>query len=260
MKIFDKILKAFTILILILMYLPIVIMIGFSLNSAKSLGRFTGFSLRWYSQLLENKVIWASFYNSITVAVVVTIISVVLALLMANAVVRYEYKGGSLIDAFIYIPIVIPEITESLSLLILYGVIGFPRGFWSVVLGHVTFGATFAVVVLRARIAGFRKSVEEAARTLGADEIQTFFRITLPILMPGIIAAALLVFTLSFDDFIKTSFTRGVGFQTLPLVIYNSAQRGGVSPELNALATFSFGVSLLFSAVRLFTLRRARYE
>jgi spermidine/putrescine transport system permease protein len=260
MKIFDKILKAFTILILILMYLPIVIMIGFSFNSAKSLGRFTGFSLRWYSQLLENKVIWTSFYNSITVAVVVTIISVVLALLMANAVVRYEYRGGSLIDAFIYIPIVIPEITESLSLLIFFGVIGFPRGFWSVVLGHATFGATFAVVVLRARIAGFRKSVEEAAKTLGADEIQTFFRITLPILMPGIIAAALLVFTLSFDDFIKTSFTRGVGFQTLPLVIYSSAQRGGVSPELNALATFSFGVSLLFSAVRLFTLRRARYE
>jgi len=260
MKIFDRILKSFTFFILILMYLPIVIMIFFSFNSTKSLVRFTGFSFRWYSELFQDKIVWGALYNSITVAVAVTVISVVLALLMANAMVRYEYKGGSLIDAFIYIPIVIPEITESLALLIFLGVIGFPKGFWSVVLGHATFGATFAVVVLRARIAGFRKSVEEAARTLGADEIQTFFRITLPILMPGIIAAALLVFTLSFDDFIKTSFTRGVGFQTLPLVIYSSAKRGGVSPGLNALSTFSFGVSLLFSAVRLFTLRRARYE
>jgi len=252
MKIFDRILKSFTFFILILMYLPIVIMIFFSFNSTKSLVRFTGFSFRWYSELFQDKIVWGALYNSITVAVAVTVISVVLALLMANAMVRYEYKGGSLIDAFIYIPIVIPEITESLALLIFLGVIGFPKGFWSVVLGHATFGATFAVVVLRARIAGFRKSVEEAARTLGADEIQTFFRITLPILMPGIIA--------SFDDFIKTSFTRGVGFQTLPLVIYSSAKRGGVSPGLNALSTFSFGVSLLFSAVRLFTLRRARYE
>lgn len=260
MKIFDRILKSFTFFILILMYLPIVIMIFFSFNSTKSLVRFTGFSFRWYSQLFQNKIVWSALYNSITVAAVVTIISVVLALLMANAIVRYEYRGGSLIDAFIYIPIVIPEITESLAILILYIFLGFPRGFWGVVIGHATFGATFAVVVLRARIAGFRKSVEEAARTLGADEIQTFFKITLPILMPGIIAAALLVFTLSFDDFIKTSFTRGVGFQTLPLVIYSSAKRGGPAPDLNAISTFSFGISLLFSAVRLFTLRRARYE
>ncbi len=128
------------------------------------------------------------------------------------------------------------------------------------VIGHATFGATFAVVVLRARIAGFRKSFEEAARTLGADEIQTFFRITLPILMPGLIAAALLAFTLSFDDFIKTRFTTGPGFTTLPLIIYSSAKRGGVAPDINALATFSFGVSLVFSVVRLFTLRRGKYE
>lgn len=260
MKIFDKILKAFTILILILMYLPIVTMIGFSFNSSKSLGRFTGFSLRWYYQLFENRIIWTAFFNSLTSAAVVTIISVVLALLIANAVVRYEYRGGSLIDAFIYIPIVIPEITESLSLLILFGVAGITRGFWTVVLGHATFGATFAIVVLRARIAGFRKSVEEAARTLGANEIQTFFRITLPILMPGVIAAALLAFTLSFDDFIKTRFTTGPGFTTLPLIIYSSAKRGGVAPDINALSAFSFGVSLIFSAVRLFTLRRGRYE
>ena len=260
MKIFDKILKAFTIFILILMYVPIATMIGFSFNSAKSLARFTGFSLRWYSQLLGWEDAWASLYNSITTAAAVTIISVVLALLLANAIVRYEYKGGSLIDAYIYIPIVIPEITESLSLLIMYGVFNFPLGFWSVVIGHATFGATFAAVVLRARIAGFRKSIEEAARTLGADEIQTFFRITLPILMPGVIAAGLLAFTLSFDDFIKTRFTTGPGFTTLPLIVYSSAKRGGVSPELNALATFSFGISLLFSAVRLYTLRRGMYE
>ncbi len=260
MKIFDKVLKSYAFLILILMYLPIVAMIAFSFNSVKSVGRFAGFSMRWYSQLLENRYVWTAFYNSITSAAVVTIISVVLALLMANALVRYKYRGGSLIDTFIYIPIVIPEITESLALLIMLYFLGMPRGFWTVVLGHATFGATFAAVVLRARIAGFRKSVEEAARTLGADEIQTFFRVTLPILMPGVIAAALLAFTLSFDDFIKTRFTTGPGFQTIPLIVYSSAARGGVSPELNALSTFSFGVSILISLVRLFTLRRGRYE
>lgn len=260
MRIFDKILKSYAILILLLMYLPIVAMIAFSFNSAKSVGRFAGFSLRWYSQLLENRYVWTAFYNSVTSAAVVTVISVVLALLMANAIVRYKYRGGSLIDSFIYIPIVIPEITESLALVIMLYFLGIPGGFWSVVLGHATFGATFAAVVLRARIAGFRRSFEEAARTLGADEIQTFFRITLPILMPGVIAAALLAFTLSFDDFIKTRFTTGPGFQTLPLIVYSSASRGGVSPELNALSTFTFGVSLVFSCVRLLTLRRGRYE
>lgn len=260
MKIFDKILKSYTILILIFMYFPIVVMIGFSFNSAKSLGRFTGFSLRWYSQLLADNNLWKALSNSVTTAAVVTIISVVLALLMANAVVRYQYRGGSLIDAFIYIPIVIPEITESLSLLIMLSFLNFPLGFWSVIIGHATFCATFATVVLRARIAGFKKSYEEAARTLGANEIQTFFRVTLPILMPGVLAAALLAFTLSFDDFIKTRFTTGPGFATLPLIIYSEAQRGGVSPRLNALSTFSFGISLIFSAVRLLTLRRGRYE
>jgi spermidine/putrescine transport system permease protein len=186
------------------------------------------------------------------VAVVVAIVSVVFGTLTALAMARYSFKGKATVDGLLYIPIIIPEIAEALTLLLFYLWIGWgwSRGFITVLLGHIAYDISFAFVVIRARMAGFERSLEEAAQTLGANEFQTFFRVTLPILMPGIVAGGLLAFTLSYDDFYKTLFTTGPGFETLPLRIWSMAARGGVSPELSALTTVallsSMGLALAY--------------
>jgi len=250
-RILDNVLRAYTILLLILMYVPIALMVVFSFNPIKSLAKLAGFSLRWYQALMGNRIVWEAFFNSLWVAAVVTLVSIVLGLLMANAVVRFRFSGKPLVDMLIYVPVIIPEITESLSLLMMYVFINFPLGAWSVIIGHAAFSISYGVVVLRARLAGFDTSVEEAAKTLGANELQTFLKVTMPIMMPGILAASLLAFTISYDDFIKTMFTTGPGFKTLPLIIWFSASKGGVSPELNSLSTFAISISLLFAFARM---------
>jgi spermidine/putrescine transport system permease protein len=165
--------------------------------------------------------------------------------------IRHSFRGKSILDSSLYFPVVIPEITEALSLLLFYVFTGIPLGALTVVVGHVAFAISYAAIVIRAMLVGFDRSVEEAAKSLGANELRTFFHVTLPLILPGVIAGGLLAFTVSYDDFIKTAFTAGPGFQTLPLRIYAMASRGGVSPQLNALATVTLVVSLGLALVRL---------
>lgn len=255
MKIMSSFLKIFTIIVFLFLYSPIVVMIIFSFNESKSLGVFTNFSLKWYEKVIGNPEVWRALYNSFWVGAVVTFVSIILGLMMAMAVTRYSFSGKSVLESLILIPIIIPEIAEALSLMIMYIFLNIPLGPATVIIGHIAFSISYVTVVMRARMAGYDKSIEEAARTLGANELQTFFRITLPTLYPAILAAGLLAFTLSFDDLIKTLFTTGPGFKTLPLVIWSSAARGGVSPELNSLSSFALSISFLFALFRLRTER-----
>lgn len=245
-KFWDKILKGYSIFVFAFLYLPIFSMIVFSFNDSRLTAVWRGFTLRWYASLLTSEV-WGAFYNTIFVAVIVTVVSVILGTTTALAMSRYKFKGKSTFDGYLYIPIIVPEITEALSLLLLYVWAGVPLGLMTVVLGHLTFAIPFAALVIRSRMAGFDRSVEEAAQSMGANEIQTFFRVTLPIISTGVVAGALLAFTQSYDDFIKTAFTRGPGVDMLPTTIYNLARRGGVSPELNALATVALSVSIVMA-------------
>lgn len=252
MKTGDLALKIFTMLVFVLIYGPIVVMVFFSFNNSATLGVWRGFTLNWYSRLFQIGEIWQALYNSLSVAAIVAIVSVVLGTLTALAMTRYSFKGKTTVDSLLFIPIIIPEISEALTLLLFYLWVGWgwSRGFMTVLLGHIAYDISFAFVVIRARMAGFDRSLEEAAQTLGANEFQTFFRVTLPILMPGIVAGGLLAFTLSYDDFYKTMFTTGPGFETLPLRIWSMAARGGVSPELSALTTIallsSMGLALAY--------------
>ncbi len=250
MKLFDKILKAYTYTVLALIYLPIVILIIFSFNESRSKVVFTGFTLENYYSLIGNYRVWDSFYNSIWTGAVVTVVSVVLAILMAYGVSRYEFSGKTLIDSIMLIPIIIPEIVEALTLLVFLVIIGIELSPYTVIIGHVAFDISFAYVVVKARMAGYDPQFEEAARTLGADEIRAFTKVTLPILAPGIAAAALIAFLESYDDFIKTFFTRPPGFMTLPVYIWNMASRRGFPLDLNALATFVVAISLIFAYIR----------
>ena len=246
-KLGDKVLKGYSALVLAFLYVPILAMIVFSFNDSRLTAVWRGVTIRWYTALLGDSAIWGAFYNTMLVAVLVTVLSAILGTLTALAMSRYKFKGKNAFDAYLYIPIIIPEITEALSLLLLYIWAGVPLGLPTIILGHLTFAIPFAALVIRSRMAGFDRSVEEAAQSMGANEVQTFFRITLPIISTGVIAGALLAFTQSYDDFIKTAFTRGPGVDMLPTTIYNLARRGGASPELNALATVALSVSIVMA-------------
>ncbi len=243
----DRLFILYAIVIFAFLFIPIIAMVLFSFNDSRLTAQWQGFTTKWYHELFGKSGIWTAFYNSVLVAVVVTILSALLGTATAMAMSRYDFRGKSAFEGYLYVPIIIPEITEALSILLLYMWVGIPLSILTVVVGHLTFTIPFAAIVIRSRLAGYDRSYEEAAQSLGADELQTFFRVTLPLIAPGVIAGSLLAFTLSYDDFVKTAFTRGPGVEMLPTTIYNLARKGGVTPELNALATIALSVSLVFA-------------
>ena len=229
------------------LYLPVLILIIFSFNNTRSVAVFTGFSTEWYGALAHNEELLDSARNSLLVGLITTVIATIIGTTTAIAMERYRFRFKTVFDANLYLPIVIPEIVMGISLLLFFNQALFPflqstiglrlsTGLPTITLAHIAFDIPFVYVIVRARLADFDRSLEEAAQDLGADEWKTFQRITLPLLMPGIIGGALLAFTLSLDDYLITVFTKGVQEQTMPLYIYSLVRRG-VTPEINALST-----------------------
>jgi spermidine/putrescine transport system permease protein len=193
-----------------------------------------------------------SLRNSLVVGFAATAASTAIGTAAALAFHRYRFRRQAALDALVTLPIVVPEIVLASSLVLLFAAAGMRLGFATVILAHVGFSVSYAVVVVRARLAGFDRSLEEAAMDLGAGPVRTFFRVTLPGIAPGVLAAALLVFALSIDDYVITSFVAGVGSTTLPIQIY-SMVRSGITPEINAVSTVLLVATslLLFAAYRL---------
>lgn len=218
------------------LYVPIIVLIAFSFNDSKLNAVWTGFTLKWYKSLAHNTGILEAVKNSLIIAVISTIISVMLGTLAAVGMYKHNFKGKSIVDSMLYVPLVIPEIVLGISLLAFFSMIDIPMGTVTLILAHVTFSVSYVVAVVRARLDGFDKSMEEAAMDLGATPSQTFFKITLPIIMPGVIAGGLLAFTLSLDDMIISFFVAGPNSTTLPLKVF-SMVKFGVTPEINALST-----------------------
>lgn len=238
------------------LYLPVLILIIFSFNDTRSVAVFTGFSTQWYIKLSQNTELLEAARNSLLVGLVTTVVATAIGTLTAIAMDRYRFKLRTAFDANLYLPIVIPEIVMGISLLLFFNQALFPflqnvfgiratTGLHTITLSHIAFDIPFVYVIVRARLADFDRSLEEAAADLGADEWETFKRVTLPLLMPGIIGGALMAFTLSLDDYLITVFTKGIQDQTMPLYIY-SLVRKGVTPEINALST-----ALLFGSIGL---------
>lgn len=228
-------------------YLPVLILIIFSFNNTRSVAVFTGFSTEWYLALSHNDELLDAARNSLLVGFITTIVATAIGTLTALAMDRYRFKLRTTFDANLYLPIVIPEIVMGISLLLFFNQALFPflqnvfgiqasTGLHTITVSHIAFDIPFVYVIVRARLADFDRTLEEAAADLGANEWQTFNRVTLPLLMPGIIGGALLAFTLSLDDYLITVFTKGVQEQTMPLYIYSLVRRG-VTPEINALST-----------------------
>lgn len=228
--------SSYLLLIFMFLYIPIMILIAFSFNTSKLNVVWTGFTFKWYGSLLHNAGILEALENSFIVAVISTILSVIIGTLCSVGMYRYKFKGKGIFDSILYLPLVIPEIVMGISLLAFFSIVKIPLGKISLIIAHVTFCIAYVVAVVKTRLDGFDKSVEEAAMDLGASPLQTFFHVTLPIIMPGVIAGGLLAFTLSLDDVIISFFVAGPGSVTLPLKIF-SMVKFGVTPEINALST-----------------------
>ena len=229
-------LVAFTALCFLLLHLPVLVLAVFSLNRSRFSVQWTGFSLEWYRRLLERQDILAALRVSLTVGAVSTLVSTALGTLLALALARHRFRGRTTLEGLLYLPIVTPEIVMGISLLLLFATLRMGLGIPTIVVAHVAFSISFVAVVVRARLEGMDRALEEAALTLGADEVATFRRVTLPLLWPGILAGALLAFTMSIDDFVITFFVSGPGSTTLPVLIYSMARRT-IEPTINAVST-----------------------
>jgi spermidine/putrescine transport system permease protein len=218
------------------LYAPILVLVALSFNASRLSASWEGFTLAWYVKSATNPAILASLRNSLLVAFATTLVATTAATAAALAFHRHRFRRPGLLEGLITIPTVAPEIVLAASLLLLFAGIGLRLGFLTVILAHVGFTVSYAFVVVKARIAGFDHSLEEAAMDLGASPSRTFFTVTLPAIFPAVMAAALLVFALSIDDYVVTSFVAGVGATTLPIQIY-SMVKSGVSPEINAVST-----------------------
>jgi len=227
---------AFTALCFVFLHLPVLVLAVFSFNHSRYSVRWTGFSLEWYRLLLERQDILAALRVSLTVGTVSTLVSTVLGTMVALALARHRFRGRTLLEGLLYLPIVTPEIVVGISLLLLFATLRIGLGIPTIVVAHIAFSVSFVAVVVRARLEGMDRTLEEAALTLGANEVETFRRVTLPLLLPGIVAGALLAFTMSIDDFVITFFVSGPGSTTLPVLIYSMARRT-IEPTINAVST-----------------------
>ena len=246
------------------LWAPILLLVIFSFDNSRSISNWQGFTLEWYQHIFSDvlgtearfstALMLNALKNSLIVATIATTIATIIGTMVALSLVRGNFPGKRLLDGLLFLPVVIPEITQAISLLIFFsvifdfvhrttGLVGDP-GFGTIIIGHVAFNISYVAIVVRARLADMNPHLEEAARDLGANEWRTFWRVTFPLILPGIIAGALLAFTLSLDDYIVTYFTNGVGTSTLPIFVYGLL-RQKVSPEINAIST----IMLLASTV-----------
>ena len=234
------------------LHLPILVLVVFSFNDSKFAVDWQGFTLGWYHRLLERPDIVRGLRASLIVGALATLVATVLGTLIALALARHRFRGRALLGGLLYVPIVTPEIVVGISLLILFALLEIPLGLTTITIAHVAFCVSFVVIVVLARLEGMDGTLEEAAMILGADEITTFWKVTVPQLWPGILSGALLAFTISFDDFVITSFVSGSGSSTLPIVVYGMVRRN-VEPSINAISTIILVVTagLIYVADRL---------
>ncbi len=240
------ILPAFTGLVVIYLLLPIIVMIAFGFNDLRGRFNFTwqGFTHEHYANIFSSQPrMNEALLTSLTVAVISTLVATALGTLIGLALSRYDFRGRGPINLLIFLPIATPEVVLGASLLALFVSAGVARDITTITIAHIMFNISYVVVTVRARLAGFNRSVEEAALDLGADEWTTFWKVTFPLIFPGILAAAMLAFAFSIDDFVITQFTAGVD-QTFPLWVYGSS-RIGVPPEVNVMGTIIFGIAII---------------
>jgi spermidine/putrescine transport system permease protein len=252
------------------LWAPILLLVIFSFNDSRSVSTWRGFTLRWYQNIFNDVVgtearfstqlMLDSLGNTLIVAFTATIIATIIGTMVALSLTRGNFPGKKIIDGVLYLPVVIPEITQGVSLVLFFSIVfrwwegisgqRILPGFHTIIIAHVAFNISYVTIVVRARLADMNPRLEEAARDLGANEWRTFWRVTFPLILPGVIAGALLAFTLSLDDFVVTFFTSGVGTTTLPVFVYGLLKLS-VTPEINAISTLMLLASTILIGISL---------
>jgi len=227
------------------LYIPLVIVVVYSFNDSRLNAEWVGFTFGWYEKLFSNEEMLTAAGNSLLIGLVTSLVSTVLGTMSGMAMYRYKLR---LLPILVLAPIAIPEILMGVSLLIFFVLLNFTLGLVSVALAHIAFCVGFVAIVVRSRLAGMDESLTEAARDCGATPWQAFRYVTLPLIMPGVLAGALMAFTLSIDDFVITFFTAGAGTVTLPLQIY-SMIKIAVTPEVNAVSTLLMLLTLMLIVI-----------
>jgi spermidine/putrescine transport system permease protein len=238
----------------VFLHAPLVTLVVFSFNDSKFSARWTGFTLDWYRRLLERDDILQGLGRSLAVGLAATVISAVLGTGLALALARHRFPGRRTGESLLYLPLVTPEVIMGISLLSFFAAASIPLGLATITIAHVAFCISFVTVVVGARLRGMDGHLEEAALILGADEWSAFWKVTMPQLAPGIVAGSLLAFTMSFDDYVITSFVSGSGSSTLPVVVYGMVRRN-IEPSINAVSAIIVALTaiLLYLADRLRT-------
>ncbi|MEV6515359.1 ABC transporter permease [Micromonospora chalcea] len=254
----DRWVMGVALLVLGYLTLPIMVVAGLSFNrpSSRLSYDFNEFTLDNWKQPCATSDMCDAVVRSMQIGLIATVASTILGTLMAFALVRHSFRGRSGLNGLIFLPMATPELVMGTSLLALFVAAGVPQGFWTIVIAHVMFCMSFVVVTVKARLSGMDRRLEEAAMDLYASEWQTFRRITLPLVLPGIVAAALLAFSLSFDDFIITNFNAGTTV-TFPMYVWGASQRG-IPPQVNVIGTAMFVIALLLVGATSLRGRRAR--
>lgn len=256
------------------LWAPIVLLVVFSFNDSRTVNTWNGFTLRWYERLINgiagettfsSEMVLSSVTNSLFVGITATAIATLIGTMLALSLARGHYPGKRYIDGLLLLPVIIPEITQGVSLAMFFKLVfdysemisgqRMTPGFGTIIIGHVAFNISYVAVVVRARLADMNPRLEEAAADLGANGWQTFWRITFPLALPGIMAGALLAFTLSLDDFVVTFFTSGVGTTTLPVYVYGLI-KVSVTPDINAISTLMLLISTALIGISLLIQRR----
>jgi spermidine/putrescine transport system permease protein len=258
----------FGILVFVLLYAPIVQLIAFSFNDSKRNIVWQGFTTKYYKVAWENASLVEAFTNSIAIAVMCTVFATIIGTATALWLWRFRFPFKAAAEGVMALPIVIPEICMGIAVLVMYSRVGgwmrtfesgpvhwwnelfsvWPLNLAAITAAHIAFSFPFVAVVVRARLAGFNRELEEASKDLGASEWQTFVNVVLPFMKPGVIAGALLAFTLSLDDFVITFFTAGPETNTFPVKVYSLVRRG-VSPDINAASTVLIVITLVATVI-----------
>jgi spermidine/putrescine transport system permease protein len=251
-------------LVYLFLYVPIFVLIVFSFNDNQRVAVWTEFSFRWYGEMLQNDAVLRALRNTLIVAAVATAASTVLGTMAALAMERYRFRGQRGADGLLYLPIIIPDVTMAVMMLLFFAqainiashVVRLNFGLGTISLAHIAFNIAYVAVVVRARLAQMEPQLEEAAADLYASRWQTFRRVTLPLIMPGVAGGALLALTLSLDDVVVTSFVSGPGSTTLPVYVFGLVRRG-VTPLINAVSVVMLVASIVLVGVSLGLQRRS---
>lgn len=243
-------------IMILLMYFPLVMVVIFSFNESRLSANFTGFSLKWYETLANDRDLKEALFNSILLGVLSCGISAVIGTLGAVGMARVKYKTKGMMEYLSTIPIMIPEIILGMVFLVFFSMLNLPFGMITLVIAHTTFCIPYIFMMVKARLVGIDKSLEEAARDLGAGPIRTFFDITMPLIAPAVLSGSLLAFAMSFDDVVISIFVNGPRLNTLPVKVY-AQLKTGVTPEINALCTIILVVIIVVLLLSSFLSKRA---